>query len=223
MLPSFRHFLRFIDLDSTFLDYGFTQKVSQQPMIPTYSRPDSDTDLVGRMVQRSSWSRASERDVRIPTYLPVYNALSLRLNSNICKDTDFISAGGPENFSWNVIRSEADYLMFQHARNSGAKVFDGVKVNDLDFDDKTGHPLRASYTQKATGTKGTINFRYLVDASGRAGLVNTKYMKNRTYNKALKNLAHWGYWRGTKPYQEGMGRENSPFFEALKGLMTTLP
>jgi hypothetical protein len=69
MLPSFRHFLRYIDLDSTFLDHGFTQKVSQQPMIPTYSRPDSDTELVGRMVQRSRLCRASERDVRKPTYL----------------------------------------------------------------------------------------------------------------------------------------------------------
>ncbi|GFG19494.1 tryptophan 2-halogenase [Aspergillus udagawae] len=171
MLPSFRHFLRYIDLDSTFLDHGFTQK----------------NGAAFKVVQ-------GKREGY----------------------TDFISAGGPNNFTWNVIRSEADYLMFQHARSGGAKVFDGVRVNDIDFDDKTSHPVRASYTQKATGTKGTINFRYLVDASGRAGLVNTKYMKNRTYNKALKNVAHWGYWRGTKPYQEGMERENSPFFEALK-------
>lgn len=28
MLPSMRHFLHFIDLDSTFGAYGFTQKVS---------------------------------------------------------------------------------------------------------------------------------------------------------------------------------------------------
>jgi hypothetical protein len=111
-------------------------------------------------------------------------------------------------------------MMFQHAGSSGAKVFDGVKVNDIDFDVTTGHPCAASYTEKATGTKGTIDLRYLVDASGRAGLVNTKYTKDRTYNKALKNVAHWGYWKGTKPYQERMERENSPFFEALKGLVT---
>jgi flavin-dependent dehydrogenase len=147
----------------------------------------------------------------------------LTISSNICKDTDFISAGGPNNFTWNVIRSEADELMFQHAGRSGAKVFDGVKVNDFDFDDMTGHPRAASYTQKASGSKGTINFQYLVDASGRAGLVNTKYTKDRTYNKTLKNIAHWGYWRGTRPYQEGMERDNSPFFEALKGLVTILP
>ncbi|EPS29158.1 hypothetical protein PDE_04107 [Penicillium oxalicum 114-2] len=129
MLPSFRHFLRFIDLDSAFLNYGFTVK---------------------------------------------------------------------------------------HAKVSGAKVFDGVKVNDINFDDITGHPYAASYTQKATGARGTIGLRYLVDASGREGLINTKYVKNRTYNAALKNVAHWGYWKGTKPYQEGMQKENSPFFEALK-------
>lgn len=142
--------------------------------------------------------------------------------TELCEDTDFLSAGGPNNFTWNVTRAEADHLIFQHAKVSGAKVFDGVKVNDINFDDITGHPYAASYTQKATGARGTIGLRYLVDASGRAGLINTKYVKNRTYNAALKNVAHWGYWKGTKPYQEGMQKENSPFFEALKGLITTL-
>ncbi|KAJ5512495.1 Flavine halogenase aclH, partial [Penicillium fimorum] len=136
----------------------------------------------------------------IPTlsalYRPSLGVYRLRFRH---KDTEFISAGGPNNFTWNVTRSEADDLMFRHAKASGANVFDGVEVNDINFDNISGHSYAASYSQKATGAKGTINFRYLVDASGRAGLVNTKYVKNRTYNTALKNVAHWDYWRETKP------------------------
>ncbi|KAH6667870.1 hypothetical protein B0J14DRAFT_567223 [Halenospora varia] len=59
-------------------------------------------------------------------------------------------------------------------------------------------------------------FDYIVDASGRAGILHTKYLKNRTYSKGLKNLAHWGYWTGTGSYGLGMERTYSPFFEALK-------
>jgi flavine halogenase len=100
-----------------------------------------------------------------------------------------------------VIRSEADELMFRHAGKSGAKIFDGIKVNTLDFvpldgkdastDFKTdvpGRPVSATWSRK-NSSSGVIKFEYLIDASGRAGLISTKYMKNRKYNQGLKNVA----------------------------------
>ena len=83
---------------------------------------------------------------------------------------------------------------------------------------------------------GRTSFDYLVDASGRAGLLSTKYapvhnifatlpnkvlhryLKNRRYNQSLKNVAVWGYWKGTGMYGKGTDRENAPFFEALSGM-----
>ncbi|CAF9915736.1 MAG: hypothetical protein HETSPECPRED_002570 [Heterodermia speciosa] len=151
------------------------------------------------------------------------------LNSK--KDTDFLAAGGPSNYAWNVIRSEADELIFQHARKSGAKVFDGTQVTEIEFlpsqsSDQArstngslaslGRPVSASYNRRSDGTSGTIDFEYLIDASGRAGLVSTRYLKNRKYNQGLKNVANWGYWKGTGVYAEGTSRANSPYFEALR-------
>jgi len=120
-------------------------------------------------------------------------------------DTDFIAAGGPNGYAWNVVRSEADNLMFQHAGKSGAKIFDGVKVNSLEFVPvkgqngtadsvvpDIGRPVSATWSRK-DGSTGVVKFEYLVDASGRAGLVSTKYLKNRRYNQGLKNVASWGY------------------------------
>lgn len=150
-------------------------------------------------------------------------------------DTDFIAAGGPGNHAWNVVRSEADHIMFKHAGESGAAVFDGIKVNNLEFSQgdgleaknselpEIGRPVSASWLQKSTGASGTIRFEYVVDATGRAGLVSTKYMKNRHYNEGLKNVANWGYWKGAGSYGVGTPREGDPYFEALKGMLTLLP
>ncbi|KAK2836992.1 hypothetical protein FQN49_006518, partial [Arthroderma sp. PD_2] len=180
MLPSIRHFLRFIDLDSKFDSYGFVQK----------------------------------------------NGAAFKLNSKPEAYTDFIAAGGPGSHAWNVVRSEADHLMFKHAGENGAKVFDGVKVTGIDFEPlteassdpalgKLGRPVSASWSCKAKGASGVVKFEYLIDATGRAGLVSTKYMKNRTYNQGLKNVATWGYWKGASSYGIGTPREGDPYFEAI--------
>lgn len=121
--------------------------------------------------------------------------------------------------------------MFRHARKCGAQIFDGVKVDEVNFtpmspvsDDSADEssqtsnkrPVSASWSSKADGKLGTINFDYIVDASGRTGVLN-KYNKSRTYNKELNNVANWGYWGNTGRYAEGTDRQNAPFFEALLG------
>lgn len=141
--------------------------------------------------------------------------------------TDYVAAGGPESYTWNVIRSESDDLIFRHAGKSGASIHDGVKVASINFDDSAGIHVPEGYKvanlgrptsavwKKKDGTTGTIKFDYLVDASGRQGLVSTKYMKNRSFNQGLKNVASWAYWKNTDRYAMGTARDNQPFFEAL--------
>ncbi|KAH8694999.1 hypothetical protein BGW36DRAFT_298705 [Talaromyces proteolyticus] len=139
--------------------------------------------------------------------------------------TDFIAAGGPQGHSWNVVRSEGDELLFKHAGESGAKIFDAVKVNSVEFapgsagtidgHEYPGRPVSAGWSTK-DGRSGTISFTYLIDASGRQGLLSTKYLKNRHYNQGLKNIANWAYWRGCGAYGVGTPRQGSPYFEALR-------
>jgi flavine halogenase len=141
-------------------------------------------------------------------------------------DTDFIAVNGPNGYSWNVIRSESDKLMFDHAEKSGAHTFQGVKVESIEFapaqdfpeDERICNPGRAvsaSWSRKADGATGSIKFDYIVDASGRNGIISTKYVKNRKFNQALKNVAQWGYWKGAKTYAPGTEMEGAPVFEAL--------
>ena len=172
-----------------------------------------------------SSSTTNARHVRCEPYVrQFFGPLSTQI------DTDFIVNAGPDSYAWNVIRSESDTLMFQHAGKCGAKIFDGVKVNGLEFKPfegkhahmnygtaNPGQPVSATWSRK-DGSSGKITFDYLVDASGGAGIVSTKYMKNRSFNQDLKNVASWGYWQGAINYGVGTPKEGQPFFEALQGL-----
>lgn len=136
-------------------------------------------------------------------------------------DTDFVSLGH-DNAAWNVVRSEFDHILLEHAASLGAKVYENTKVVSLEFDEND-KPVSATYTYRSPfdtehAVVGTIAFKYLVDATGRAGLMSTKYLKNRNFTESLKNIAMWGYWEGTGTYGEGTTRAGAPWFEALTGM-----
>ncbi|KAL2864295.1 uncharacterized protein BJX67DRAFT_373998 [Aspergillus lucknowensis] len=146
-------------------------------------------------------------------------------------DTDFLEAGGPDAYAWNLIRSESDDLLFRHAGTCGAHIFDETKVDAIQFEPNTnemkpdsngnsngvlnpGRPVSVTWVRK-DGTSGSITLKYLVDASGRHGILSTKYLKNRKFNDNFKNVANWAYWKTDKLYGPGTHMEGSPYFEAL--------
>nr|BBL33421.1 putative flavin dependent halogenase [Lachnum palmae] len=149
---------------------------------------------------------------------------------HVGETTNFIAAGGPKAYSYNVVRSEADEIIFRHAGSVGAKIFDGVKVNTIEFvpsglppstDSEVaipdpGRPSSASWSTKS-GASGSISFDYLVDASGRQGLMSTKYLKNRIMNpgEQLQSIANWGYWTNGGTYGVGTEQEGYPYFECI--------
>lgn len=108
------------------------------------------------------------------------------------------------SYSFQVVRSEFDHLLLEHAKSQGVKVCEGTEVRSLVFDGE--RPRAASWQQVVGGSEaGQISFDYLVDASGRAGVMAMHYLKNRHYHNAFKNIAIWGYWAGAGklPYPEG--------------------
>ena len=48
-------------------------------------------------------------------------------------------------------------------------------------------------------------------------LLTSKYLKSRKFNKGLKNIANWAYWKNTGGFAEETTRAGSPYFEALTG------
>ncbi|KAI0674899.1 FAD/NAD-P-binding domain-containing protein [Trametes maxima] len=215
LIPSVRHFLRFIDMEDKVASHGFVRKPGSAIKFNQYMQEGY---------------------------------------------TDFVALGASNN-AWNVVRSEFDHLLLQHAAECGAQVYEQTRVIDVNFenpplpspapsrvdsplprpclDDRSPRPMprrrtsavefavddgnaaarlgrpRSVNYETAFGGRGEITFDYLVDASGRSGVMSTKYLKNRKFNTSLKNVAVWGYWRSTGMYGKGTDRENAPFFEAL--------
>ncbi|PHH75910.1 hypothetical protein CDD80_1945 [Ophiocordyceps camponoti-rufipedis] len=196
-LPSLRHFFKFVDVDHVFDSYGFFKK-------------ESGDGTAG--FENGGLT------------LALQNGAVFRLNQlhpDAC--TDFIEALGPDGYAWNLIRSESDDLLFRHARTCGAHAFDETKVDTIQFEaganrDEAGgpgRPVSATWSRK-DGSTGSITFDYLIDASGRNGILSTKYLKSRTFNRGLKNVASWGYWKSDALYGKGTSWEGLPYFEALK-------
>jgi flavin-dependent dehydrogenase len=110
---------------------------------------------------------------------------------------NFGELAGDRTYAFQVIRSEFDQMLLQHAAEQGAHVFEGVEVRSLHFEGD--RPVRAGYLIKSengeTGEMGEISFDYLIDASGRNGVMANHYLKNRRYHDVFKNIAFWGYWK----------------------------
>jgi flavin-dependent dehydrogenase len=119
----------------------------------------------------------------------------------------------------NSIQTRADFdeILLKHAATCGASVHDGVRATKINFSTEDARKPVAAEWKSSQGETGEIRFNWLVDASGRNGIMSTKYLKNRTFNKALRNVAIWGYWTGADLYGKGTTRENAPWFEALTG------
>lgn len=154
----------------------------------------------------------------LPSALPVLKVLGVRQK---VEEHGFVRKGGayfewgPENwemnfehiqgendYSFQVVRSEFDKLLLDHAREEGVEVHEGVGVRELEFDGE--RPVAADWSRTADREDtGRITFDFLVDCSGRAGVMATKYLKNRRYHEVFKNLATWSYWRNVQPPGKG--------------------
>lgn len=119
-------------------------------------------------------------------------------------DLRFNELAGKNTYSFQVIRSEFDRILLDHAQSQGAKVLQGVEVQKLHFDEKDQQrPVGATLAE--TGTSGKtcdVTFDFLIDASGRAGVMASRYLHNRRYHEVFKNVAVWTYWKAERNTQQ---------------------
>lgn len=110
---------------------------------------------------------------------------------------NFGELSGDCTYAFQVVRSEFDKMMLEHARSQGVHVFEGVEVRSIAFDGE--RPKSAQWLQRVdngggAGVQGHIEFEYLIDASGRNSVMSTQYLRSRNYHKVFQNIAIWGYW-----------------------------
>lgn len=111
---------------------------------------------------------------------------------------NFGELSGDTTYSFQVVRSEFDQLLLEHAKSQGVNVFESVEVRSINFDGD--RPVSATYVVSSDGNgsagqAGEIRFDYLIDATGRNGIMANRYLRNRRYHQVFKNIALWGYWK----------------------------
>jgi flavin-dependent dehydrogenase len=112
-------------------------------------------------------------------------------------DLFFNELNGDHKHSFQVIRSEFDKLLIDHAAEQGVHVYQCVEVNKIHFDNSEARRAVAATVSRVGngGESWDIHFDYMVDASGRNGIMANRYLRNRKYHEVFKNVAVWGYWK----------------------------
>ena len=103
--------------------------------------------------------------------------------------------------AFQVVRSEFDKLLLDHARELGVEVHEGVSVKELEFDGD--RPVAAVWQSDDSSAGGRLAFDYLVDASGRNGVMAVRHQHNRKFHNVFRNVAAWSYWRDAKQLDRG--------------------
>jgi flavin-dependent dehydrogenase len=114
----------------------------------------------------------------------------------------FGELSGQNSYSFQVIRSEFDQCLLDHASSQGVQVFQGIEVSEVLFDQADPERPYAAILSPADNPneRQEVTFDFLIDASGRAGVMSSRYLRNRYYHEVFKNVAIWGYWRNTKRF-----------------------
>jgi flavin-dependent dehydrogenase len=94
--------------------------------------------------------------------------------------------------TWQVVRSEFDQMLLNHAREQGVEAHEGVRVLDVLFD---GPQAVGAKIQLEDGSRRDVRAKVVVDASGQSGLLQNKF-KLRVWDPLLNKGAIWTYWQG---------------------------
>ena len=109
---------------------------------------------------------------------------------------------GKDQYSWQVVRSQFDQILLEHARSLGVDVREEVAARQVTFDGD-GRAVAANWSTTDGTAGGRLAFDYLVDASGRSGMIATKHQRDRQFHDAFRNVGIWGYWEGAGKLPRG--------------------
>jgi halogenation protein CepH len=105
----------------------------------------------------------------------------------------FFEEAGPFGHSFQVVRSEFDYLLLKNARRLGATVLEDTQVVDIIFEGE--RCVGFTYAKTGGGPTASVRANLVVDASGQSTLLARK-QKLIEWDEQLKNIAIWAYYQG---------------------------
>lgn len=114
----------------------------------------------------------------------------------------------------HVERDRYDFILLDHARSQGVRVFEMVTVLNANLP-VGDEPVQVVYRLPDTGGTGTISCRVVVDASGQSAVLG-RQLDVRLIDDGFRFMSIWGYFDGSR-YVSSEGRIR-PFED-----LTTVP
>src|SRR5438128_2530520 len=109
------------------------------------------------------------REIEARGFQIKYGAMFFDEEQGLERTFYFLPGQAWPNYSYEVPRAEFDTVLLEHARRSGAAVFQPASVESADFD-HDGVTVRVS----GAGMPPVVRARMLVDASGRSSFIATR-------------------------------------------------
>jgi flavin-dependent dehydrogenase len=103
---------------------------------------------------------------------------------------------GYERPALHVERDRFDFLLLQHARRSGVRVFEEVSVQDVDMQ-RAQEGVEVRYRASGAGAAGTVACRYVVDATGQSALLGRQFGL-RALDDDFRFMSVWGYFENSR-------------------------
>ncbi len=94
--------------------------------------------------------------------------------------------------TWQVLRSEFDLMLLNHARETGVQVHEGARVLEVLFDGERAVGVRY---KPENGPEQELRSTIVVDASGQSSVLIDR-LGLREWDPVLKKAAIWTYWKG---------------------------
>jgi FADH2 O2-dependent halogenase len=107
--------------------------------------------------------------------------------------------GAFQFYTYNVERDHLDALLLRHAHESGAKVLQGVSVQEVLFEGDRAVGVRA---RVADGWEHDIRSRFVIDASGRSCVLATQ-LGLKVKDPVFDQLALYSWFKGVEPNPPG--------------------
>ncbi len=99
----------------------------------------------------------------------------------------------------HVERERFDQILSEHAKSEGVNAFEETTVTGVEFtgDESTNGEGAVVTVRTASGSRHSIECRYVVDASGQAAVLG-RQLGIRHIDDAFRYLSIWGYWKGSR-------------------------
>src|SRR6185312_8805523 len=136
-----------------------------ESLVPSSTRVFKDLGFLEKMDQAGfpkKYGAAWTSSGKGPVYADSFEGMEADCNTGIRFD-ERDQPGVDRNYTFHVDRSKFDLMLLQHSNQLGATVYEGIRVQDVDFSEPGQPRVRFTMGKRDVHTK----VRLVIDASGR--------------------------------------------------------